>query len=661
MATTVTVGSGLDYASMNAAITGLETGGAHEHDFASDGIAKVSIEDSFEDLAVVDIWHPNFTGGSSSNMTNYLLIETNAANRTHKEDNTQYYMGADPGSMSAQIEIEFPYTHLKWVQCIQHDDSGSSDENIRIAADSDHTLIEKCCLKIENTGSQDCIYSGNWALDEVSVYDCVLYRPGTGPRTCLHAQVYSGSDTQTWRVEHCSLNCKDADSSNEGGLACVPSSGATVNMHAWNNLVWGVNTAFSAENFKDDGAGTVNWTGQGNVSSDDTCIINLGSTNNQDDAVVDADNDSGTDVQITTVDLDYQLVDGADNGWALANAVDGATRDSRIDTTVDIAGNARPTYASGLRDTGAFQITAAAGGDTVEVTFTGSGGVAATRLVARYRALTHSGSASTAFSRLASLTRSLTYTGAGAAAKSDIIGYKKAYTFTGSGTSSTVGKVLGQAVGLIFGGAGAVALSKLTARFLSLSFGGSAAVNRQRDIAMEKTISATGTPTVSPLTARQRAYSFTGTAAVAFAKILVTLWSEAFTGAASVAFSKLTARLRSFSMGGTAAVTRQRGIALEKTTSATGSVSSAQTTGEEFEGTFTGTGSSSMSKTSGLSQVLNAVGSAAVAIGKGISKSFSYVGRAAVTLVGDGIEPEGGRGVLRLMIRTITRDKTRDK
>jgi len=222
-------------------------------------------------------------------------------------------------------------------------------------------------------------------------------------------------------------------------------------------------------------------------------------------------------------------------------------------------------------------------------------------------------------------------------------GETKTVTMTGDG-GVTFSRTVSRYRSLAISGSGSNAFSRAASRYRSLTYAGA------------------GAPTESSQLGYLRAHnmSASGTSAPPD-KILGQAVVKAFAATAGVVFSKLTARFLSFSTSGSAAVERQRGISLEKTTSATGSVSSGQTTGEEFEGTPTGTGTSSLSRTTGLSTIRNAVGSAAVAIGKGIGKGFGYIGRGTSVLTGDDFIPDSGRGVLRLMIRAILRDKTRDK
>jgi len=361
MPTTVTVGSGLDYASIAAAVTGLETAGADEHNFSTGGIAKISVEDSFEDTSVVEVDEGNFTNGTAADASNHLRIETDAANRTAHKDLAKYYLSVNPSSgANAQLTVLMGFVHIKWLQAVLPASSGSSDECIRFGSSSDDSpncIVEKCWLSTRNAASQDCIYAGNWNVGPIFVFDTCTTQGGNSARSGIHAQIYNNDRTQTWRIEHCTVNANGVDNDlHEGGItARAHNAAAVANMHVWNCVVF--DASGSAEDFQEGTtSGTINWTGEGNIGSDSSCQTLLGTTNNQNNAVVDTDNDSGTDVQITTLDEDYQIIDGADNGAAIANAQTGATRDSRVDTTVDIAGNSRPTYASGLRDSGAFQV-----------------------------------------------------------------------------------------------------------------------------------------------------------------------------------------------------------------------------------------------------------------------------------------------------------------
>ncbi len=129
----------------------------------------------------------------------------------------------------------------------------------------------------------------------------------------------------------------------------------------------------------------------------------------------------------------------------------------------------------------------------------------------------------------------------------------------------------------------------------------------------------------------------------------------------SFVFGRTAGFKRAFTPSGTATPTKQRGIALEKQLAATGFPEQSNDTGIEVFATPTGVGSAGMSTLRGYPMVKAYAASAAVAIGKAIGKGISIVGRGVSTLTGAGIEPDSGRGVLRLIVRTVLRDKTRER
>ena len=155
--------------------------------------------------------------------------------------------------------------------------------------------------------------------------------------------------------------------------------------------------------------------------------------------------------------------------------------------------------------------------------------------------------------------------------------------------------------------------------------------------------------------------SFGGAGALALSDTLTYDKSLSMSGTGTPSFSRLASHVRSFAFGGVAALTLGRAISLNRSISATGAVESVQGVGATFEGSYTGTGSLSTSSDSTYGKALTYVSSASVAISKRIGKLLSYVGIGTAEVTGDGITPDTGRGILRLLVRTILRSVDRDK
>jgi len=351
------VGSAETYGTINEALTEIEA----SHSYTDDGIADIVVKDSFSDSAANIVISTAFAGTASA--TAYIRIGVNAANRHSGHwDTAKHYITRNPATGGHIIEIDENYVHLRHLQ-IKTLGTGGSEECIRIMSGATNFLIEKCYLESNNITQQDCIYGGGYSVSGF-VFDCVMVQGGSGARGGIHAQNYQGTGSHTWNAEHCTINGNGASATPAGGMLTQDQSSGTVTINGYNNLVYG-NVTPSGGNDCYDYTANCSWVGKGNISGDETAISRFGGTDGVDqyiNAEVDADNDSGTDVQITTVDVNYQIIDGADNGWGIGSFETGSTRDGREDADFDIAGNPRPGTPAD-RDAGAFQhIIAAAGG-----------------------------------------------------------------------------------------------------------------------------------------------------------------------------------------------------------------------------------------------------------------------------------------------------------
>lgn len=350
-----TVGAAGDETTIAAAITWMKNGANYTMGIDDIGIIRL-IDDA--EYAGTGLSLSGFTGTASA--SSHVRLEAASGNECLGK--FQKARIRNTTASNHVINGTEDYLHIKNI-AIQQNNTTDSDECIRLSSGASNVLIEKCFLETNNTTNQDHIYAGNFAVTDIYVFDCVFKFGGTGSRAAIHAQNFNGTNTQSWHVEHVTVNCNGNLDTDSAGIRIQHATGNTVNFGCWNSLVFDNGSAPCYEN---TGSGTGTATGQGNIGSDTTCTSVYGATNNQDSLVVNATDTGTTDVLITTVDSDYQLLDGANTtNSATANAVDGATRDSRCDTTTDIAGNARATYASGERDTGAFQIAGYTSGSSI--------------------------------------------------------------------------------------------------------------------------------------------------------------------------------------------------------------------------------------------------------------------------------------------------------
>lgn len=352
---TRTVGAAGDSSTVNSAITWMQSGANYTMGTDDIGIIQIIDDAEFTESSVCDF--SGFTGTASA--TSYVRLES-----TVQGDGT--YAGGSRIKRTAGghvISIGENYTHIKGVG-IHQGGGTSSDEGIRVTSGVTSALIEKCYIKTNynggsGTGSQDCIYTGNWAVTNLNIFDCVCTNGGTSSRAGIHLQNYNGSATQDVHIEHCAVN----DSGGTAGIHAEEDTGNSTNTDVWNCIGFG-----SGLNYFMDGAGSGTYQGQGNLGEHvSACTNYLGTTENQNNATVSVTDEAATEVLVTdlTADAqDYQIIDGASSGDnALANAVapTSSTRDSRIDITVDIAGNPRPATFTD-RASGAFEPVSAASG-----------------------------------------------------------------------------------------------------------------------------------------------------------------------------------------------------------------------------------------------------------------------------------------------------------
>ena len=352
MAVTYAV-NGASFTSINAACTEIEA----SHDYATDGVAEVDVSITTADTTEVTVGAA-FAGTPSS--TNYIKIEATAGAKHDGTYNASKQRLETSGTGHC-MEISEDFVHLKFL-AIKQAGSTASAEGIRVLADANDVVIEKCVIVCNNIADQDCIYTGDWA-SAVTVFDCSLTVGGSSGRAGIHQQNFSGTNTSTYHVEHCTINSNGVTDINGGGIASREDTASVNNMNVDNTISFGA--AGSAEDYlRWVGSGDPAFSGQGNASEDTTCQTRFGATNNLNSQTVSVTDEAATEILVTNLtggSEDYQIIaGGSSSDTMIDNAIDGATRDSRLDITVDIAGNARPgTYTD--RDSGAFEVASAGG------------------------------------------------------------------------------------------------------------------------------------------------------------------------------------------------------------------------------------------------------------------------------------------------------------
>lgn len=352
---TVYAVDGSSYSNINAACSAIESG----HNYVNDGIADIQVSITSADTTPVTVGQANAETASASA---YIRIEvTSAAKHAGKWNTSKQRLDVSSGSHCLRIQEH--YVHLKNLQ-IKQSSSTTSAECIRVEQYWSNTVIEKCILITNNTSQQDCIYAGGYGIGATFIFDTLCILGGSSARACIHAQNYTGSGTQTWHIEHCTLDAAGGSAA----LAGAQASSATTTIHCWNtagffagglyyDYVQGL--GYPESDFV-DGA-------RANISEDTSATAAFGATGNYSSVTVKDEDTSGdslylTDITTARPNRDYQLLEGTTaTNIAVDAAVSGATQDSRVDLDYDIAGNPRPaTYTD--RDIGAFEVVAGGGG-----------------------------------------------------------------------------------------------------------------------------------------------------------------------------------------------------------------------------------------------------------------------------------------------------------
>lgn len=326
----------------------------------SDDVLILEIVDAeaFNEIFRVDA----FTGTPTS--SKYCLFTAAAAVRHEgKYDETKALIKKTNGADPTPHEFSEDYVHVKW--CQFSTSAGNSFEtpfrfhNVSSNIITD-CIIEKCVVRADHTNVGSLVGSRLESCDAMYAFDLVIDGGGytTNNPYGIVADHTSGTNDVSIHVEHCTIY----NVGYRGMQFLAPASGTHV-LGVYNNVV--------VESSNVDYAADADWdteNGEGNISSDGTAtsVWGSGNGNTNDVTVTDIDHASPNSIHYVQsiagspeFSEDLQLLEAVNgDNAARANAQTGATRDSRIDITVDCAGNPRPATFTD-RDCGALQVIAA--------------------------------------------------------------------------------------------------------------------------------------------------------------------------------------------------------------------------------------------------------------------------------------------------------------
>jgi len=229
---------------------------------------------------------------------------------------------------------------------IQQDSFGASDEGIRVGsstANVSEVIINSCIVHSPSPNvDQDGVYIGNWS-SSVRLVNCIIYG---FRRAGLHAQNYSGSGTQNWHVDLCTIaNCGSSGELESGAINSRTGSTATNNITVYNTA--GVGTLAGYDDFSILDSGTTNWSGSYNAVSDLSLTARGLTTGSQEELILfDLPQATGRFFlvnELASGSEDFLLLDDSATNIPYQNGLDrsGSEPTSRVDFSIDIAGNSR--------------------------------------------------------------------------------------------------------------------------------------------------------------------------------------------------------------------------------------------------------------------------------------------------------------------------------
>jgi len=347
MANTKTVGaSGKDYTTIGGALTWM----AANHDFDTDGIATISIEDSAEydeQLGITGIV-------GTPSITAYLKITVSAGNR-HSGVYGTGHARVKNTSAGHIFTIDEGFTFIEYLQ-IEQASSGASNECCRV--NDPDCLFSRCIFTTSTTTQQDAIYPNLANGEAIYVDNCVfsyIQRSGMNQQASTTSKIYSDFNS--------GIKC-GTDYASSSGLISNQASSANPNFEVWNTVGYDCRSSGNASLAFYDGFGGT-WTGDYNISSqatDASAHQRFGSTNNWKYVSTETTEPvSGSNCWINDDVSTYDLGIAGDNAYC--ESIQGTDRvgsepDARQDFSIDIVGNARDGTTPTI---GAFEYVAAGG------------------------------------------------------------------------------------------------------------------------------------------------------------------------------------------------------------------------------------------------------------------------------------------------------------
>ena len=475
MANTRTVGAaGKDHTTISSAVSWFQS----NHDFDTDGIGTISIEDNSEYNENVSI--SGIAGTVSA--TAYLKITVAEANRHSGVAGTGHARVRGSSNGSHVFTVSQDYTVIEHLE-IQQDSAGGSDEGVRITGNIDDVLISKCIIWTDSAaGDTDGVYTGNWNAS-YSIDNCILYGWKRGG---IHLQEYSGGATQTVNIDNCTLIGCGNGGTDEGSIVSRDAGGGcTLNIYNTASL-----DAVGGRDYLSYLGSPSTWAGSHNADSDGS-LTTVGITTNAQQNLTTSDTTQSTGSyfvvnSLTAGSEDFLLLDDSAGNKAYGNATNrvGSEPDSRQDFSLDIAGNTRSTTspspdigASEYTTGGAFTLTADSG--SYSVTGTASSLILGALLTGASGSYAYTGTDASLITGygLQADSGSYTYTGAAATLLADKIlaASTGSYTYTGTPASLTRDGTLsadtgaytytGTAAALTFASAGSFTLTALTGAY----------------------------------------------------------------------------------------------------------------------------------------------------------------------------------------------------
>lgn len=339
---TVIAGGGGDHTTIGSAITWVQS----NHDFGTDGIATISIQDTSEYNENISL--SGFTGTTTASA--YLLITVSAGNRHSGVAGTGHARIRGSTSGTHVITQSTDFSQVEYLE-IQQDSNGSSDEAFRLTSGVSDLVISRCIVWNDQTAADsDGFYAGDYSAERIRIDNCVIYG---FQRAGVNSQMFSGAHTHSWDIDHCTMVKNGASGEGETGIhSRTADAGATVTINVYNTFS---DDAGHSECFDEtNGGGTHTWTGTHNACTDTSLTSRSLTTGANESLTVNTTNFTN----VTAGTEDYSLPGSGSALYDAGTDRQGSEPDSRQDFSTDIAGNARGTTNV---DQGAFEFQAAAG------------------------------------------------------------------------------------------------------------------------------------------------------------------------------------------------------------------------------------------------------------------------------------------------------------